>query len=292
MKYSLGALLYYWPKADIETFYRAALDSSADIIYLGETVCSKRRGMKVGDWLTLAREVAASGKQVVVSTLALLQAPSELNELKKYVENGEFLLEANDLGAVNMAAERHLPFVAGHALNCYNAYTLRLLHKQGMMRWCMPVELSRDWLQHLLNQCDELGFRHQFEVEVLSYGHLPLAYSARCFTARSENRPKDECETCCIQYPQGRQMLSQENQQVFVLNGIQTQSGYCYNLGNDLASMEGLVDIVRLSPQGLDTLAIIDRFRANQHGEQPLTLENQQDCNGYWRRVAGLELVS
>lgn len=86
-------------------------------------------------------------------------------------------------------------------------------------------------------------------------------------------------------------MLSQENQQVFVLNGIQTQSGYCYNLGNDLASMDGLVDIVRLSPQGLDTLAMIDRFRANQHGGQPLTLENQQDCNGYWRRVAGLELV-
>ncbi|ADM96852.1 U32 family peptidase [Dickeya dadantii] len=291
MKYSLGALLYYWPKADIETFYQAAAASSAEIVYLGETVCSKRRGMKVSDWLELAREIAASGKQVVISTLSLLQAPSELTELKRYVENGEFLLEANDLGAVNMAAERGLPFVAGHALNCYNAYTLRLLHKQGMMRWCMPVELSRDWLQHLLNQCDELGFRRQFEVEVLSYGHLPLAYSARCFTARSENRPKDECETCCINYPQGRQMLSQENQQVFVLNGIQTQSGYCYNLGNDLASMDGLVDIVRLSPQGLDTLAMIDRFRANQHGGQPLTLENQQDCNGYWRRVAGLELV-
>ena len=31
-------------------------------------------------------------------------------------------------------------------------------------------------------------------------------------------------------YPQGREVLSQENQQVFVLNGIQTQSGYCYNL--------------------------------------------------------------
>ncbi|SLM61787.1 MULTISPECIES: U32 family peptidase [Dickeya] len=291
MKYSLGALLYYWPKADIEAFYHAAVTSSADIIYLGETVCSKRRSMKVNDWLALARDVARSGKQVVISTLALLQAPSELNELQRYVENGEFLLEANDLGAVNMAAERGLPFVAGHALNCYNAYTLRLLHKQGMMRWCMPVELSRDWLQHLLNQCDELGFRHQFEVEVLSYGHLPLAYSARCFTARSENRAKDECETCCLNYPQGRQVLSQENQQVFVLNGIQTQSGYCYNLGNDLASMDGLVDIVRLSPQGPDTLAMLARFRANQHGEHPLVLENQQDCNGYWRRLAGLELV-
>ncbi|MBN3116860.1 U32 family peptidase [Pectobacterium brasiliense] len=291
MKYALGNILYYWPKEDVEAFYQAAVNSSADIIYLGETVCSKRRLMKVADWFNVAREVANSGKQVVISTLALLQAPSELTELKRYVENGEFLLEANDLGAVNIAAERNLPFVAGHALNCYNAYTLRVLHKQGMVRWCMPVELSRDWLQNLLNQCDELGFLHQFEVEVLSYGHLPLAYSARCFTARSEDRPKDECETCCLSYPQGRKMLSQEDQQVFVLNGIQTQSGYCYNLGNELTSMQDLVDIVRLSPNDISTPAMLDKFRANEQGNAPLTLENQADCNGYWRRVAGLELV-
>ncbi|MDA5536874.1 U32 family peptidase [Yersinia mollaretii] len=292
MKYALGAVLYYWPKTDIESFYHAAANSSADIIYLGENVCTKRREMRVGDWLALAKAVAASGKQVVISTLALLQAPSELNELKRYVENGEFLLEANDLGAVNMAAERGLPFVAGHALNCYNAYTLRILHRQGMMRWCMPVELSRDWLSNVLQQCEELGFRHQFEVEVLSYGHLPLAYSARCFTARSEDRAKDECETCCIKYPQGRKVLSQEEQQVFILNGIQTQSGYCYNLGNDLISMQGLVDIIRLSPQSIETLDVIDQFRANEQGLMPLALTDKADCNGYWRRLAGLELVS
>ncbi|CAI1804785.1 putative protease [Serratia quinivorans] len=291
MKYALGPVQYYWPKTELEEFYRQAVSSSAEIIYLGESVCTKRREMKVGDWLALAQEIARSGKQVVLSTLALLQAPSELNELKRYVENGEFLIEANDLGTVNMAAERSLPFVAGHALNCYNAYTLRLLHRQGMIRWCMPVELSRDWLAKLLEQCDELGFRRQFEVEVLSYGHLPLAYSARCFTARSEDRAKDECETCCIKYPQGRVMRSQEQQQVFVLNGIQTMSGYCYNLGNELTGMQGLVDIVRLSPQGTETLALVERFRANEQGTQPLTLTDRADCNGYWRRVAGLELV-
>lgn len=291
MKYSLGAVLYYWPKAEIERFYQAATQSEADIIYLGETVCSKRREMKVADWLDVAKQVAQSGKQVVISTLALLQAPSELNELKRYVENGDFLIEANDLGTVNMAAERKLPFVAGHALNCYNAVTLRLLHKQGMMRWCMPVELSHDWLKNVMAQCEDLGIRNKFEVEVLSYGHLPLAYSARCFTARSEDLPKDQCETCCIKYPQGRRVLSQENQQVFVLNGIQTQSGYCYNLGNNQLEMQGLVDIVRLSPESMDTLSVLSQFRANARGTQPLTLENHADCNGYWQRVAGLELV-
>jgi collagenase-like PrtC family protease len=28
-----------------------------------------------------------------------------------------------------------------------------------MMRWCMPVELSRDWLVNLLAQCEELVSR-------------------------------------------------------------------------------------------------------------------------------------
>ncbi|TCV99055.1 U32 family peptidase [Biostraticola tofi] len=291
MKYALGPLLYYWPKQETETFYLAARDSSADIIYLGENVCSKRRAMKTGDWLALAKSLSTSGKQIVISTLALIQAPSELSELKRYIDNGEFLIEANDLGMVQLAAEHHLPFVGGPALNCYNAYTLRILHRQGMMRWCMPVELSREWLQNTLQQCDELGFRHRFDVELFSYGHLPLAWSARCFTARSENRARDECETCCINYPTGRPVLTQEQQKVFVLNGIQTQSGYCYNLINEQPSMAGLVDVVRLSPQSLDTLPLIDDFRNNLQGSHPYPLARQHDCNGYWKRIAGLELV-
>lgn len=291
MNYSLGPVLWYWPHEALQDFYRAAAGSEAQIIYLGESVCSKRRATKFNDWLAMARELAAAGKQVVLSTLALLQSPSELTELKRYVDNGEFMIEASDFGAVTLANEAGLPFVAGPALNVYNAVTLELLLKMGMTRWCMPVELSRDWLVNLLNQCDELGIRDKFEVEVMSYGYLPLAYSARCFTARSENRSKDECQTCCIHYPQGRSLHTQEDQQVFVLNGIQTMSGYCYNLGNDLSSMQGLVDIVRLSPSGIDTLAVIGQFRANETGQQPLALTARGDCNGYWQRVAGLELV-
>ncbi|WP_422882306.1 U32 family peptidase [Pantoea agglomerans] len=292
MQYALGPVLWYWPIDTLEDFYQQAARSSADIIYLGEAVCSKRRATPYARWMALARELAASGKQVVLSTLALLQSPSELKELQRYVENGEFLIEANDIGTVNMAAERHLPFVAGPTLNVYNADTLQLLVKEGMTRWCMPVEMSRDWLLQLLEQCETRGIRQQFEVEVLGYGHLPLALSARCFTARSENRAKDDCETCCINYPTGRRVNSQEGQQVFVLNGIQTMSGYCYNLGNDLAGMRGQVDCIRLSPQDVTTLAEIDRFRANEDGHAPLMVAKGSDCNGYWRKLAGMTLAS
>ncbi len=106
MKYALGPVLYYWSKETLETFYQQAARSEADIVYLGEAVCSKRRATKVGDWLDMAKALAQSGKQVVLSTLALVQAASELNELKRYVENGEFMLEASDLGVVNMCAGR------------------------------------------------------------------------------------------------------------------------------------------------------------------------------------------
>ena len=54
MKYSLGPVLYYWPKETLEDFYLQAANCSADTIYLGEAVCSKRRATKVGDWIEMA----------------------------------------------------------------------------------------------------------------------------------------------------------------------------------------------------------------------------------------------
>lgn len=74
-------MLYYWPKETLEDFYQQAANCSADTIYLGEAVCSKRRATKVGDWIEMAKTLAASGKQVVLP-LALVQASSELGELE------------------------------------------------------------------------------------------------------------------------------------------------------------------------------------------------------------------
>ncbi|WNJ96106.1 U32 family peptidase [Vibrio ruber] len=291
MKYALGPLLYFWPKTDVEQFYQQAQTSSADIIYLGETVCSKRRELKTQDWLAIAQELARTGKQIVLSTMALLESRSELTVMKKYIDNGDFIIEANDVSAIHLASEQRVPFVVGPAINCYNAHTLQYFLRQGMIRWCMPVELSHSWLQQVLQQCETLGIRNAFEVEVFGYGYLPLAYSARCFTARAENRPKDECKTCCINYPNGIRVHSQEGQEVFNLNGIQTQSGYCYNLINELPGMTDSVDVVRLSPIGAQTLTTIQTFRDNETAPRPHPLDNHQ-CNGYWHRVAGLEIVT
>nr|NOI04801.1 U32 family peptidase [Vibrio anguillarum] len=94
MKYALGPLLYFWPKQEVENFYQQAINSPADVIYLGESVCSKRREIKPQHWFEIAKALSQAGKQVVISTMALLEAPSEINVMKKYIENGDFAIEA------------------------------------------------------------------------------------------------------------------------------------------------------------------------------------------------------
>jgi collagenase-like PrtC family protease len=80
-------------------------------------------------------------------------------------------------------------------------------------------------------------------------------------------------------------MLSQENQQVFVLNSIQTMSGYVYNLGNELKSMAGIVDMVRLSPMGKRRLPCSTPSR---QWTSAFAADSKQYCNGFWRRLPGL----
>jgi len=293
MKFSLGPSLFFWPKADVEAFYQQAKQSSADIIYLGETVCSKRRELKAKDWLGLGREMAQdTDKQIAISTMTLLESPAEIVTLKKLCDNGDLLVEANDLSAVQIMHDLKMPFVAGPAINCYNLSTLKVLIKQGMMRWLMPMELSGDWLKTILQQAENENIRDQFECEVFAWGHLPLAYSARCFTARSEDRPKDDCQYCCINYPQGRKMNSREGEQVFVLNGIQTMSAYQYNLINEVNQLEDMgVDIARISSDSEQAFEQLDKFRSQLLQPKVYPLNGEQECNGFWHKIAGMSVA-
>lgn len=291
MKLSLAPIGYFWPKAQVEAFYEDVARSPVDRVYLGETVCSKRRELSLDDYLDIARHLQQSGKEVVLSTLTLLEAPGELKELQRGCDQNDVLVEANDMAAVQRLSEQGRPFVAGNAINCYNPRTVRRLVELGMTTWNPPVELSREWLSDLLDDPEVQNIRDRLEVEVFAFGYLPLAYSARCFTARSEDRPKDDCQLCCINYPNGRTVYSQDNESVFTLNGIQTQSGQRYNLLNDLTSMQGLVDIVRLSPQAEGTMDWIEQFHNAIHNDPVSTEIPETDINGYWHKVEGMRHV-
>lgn len=291
MKVSLAPIGYFWSKATVQAFYEDVATSPVDRVYIGETVCSKRRELSLDDYLDMARRLQQSGKEVVLSTLTLLEAPGELKELQHACDQHDITVEANDMAAVQRLSEQGRPFVAGNAINCYNPRTVRRLVDLGMTTWNPPVELSREWLSDLLADPEVQEVRDRFDVEVFSFGYLPLAYSARCFTARSEDRPKDDCRLCCINYPNGRTVYSQDNESVFTLNGIQTQSGQRYNLLNDLDSMRGLVDVVRLSPQAEGTMAWIEQFHNAIHNDPISTEIPESDINGYWHKLEGMRHV-
>lgn len=282
MKISLGPLLYFWPAEKMRALYRDVAASPVDIVYLGESVCSKRREFRREDWMEMAALLADAGKEVVLSSLVLLEAESEMNAMRSLCENGRFAIEANDIGVAYMASELGVPFIGGHTLNVYNTRTLATWARLGMTRWLPPLELSRDGVSAILAAWPaDVPLP---ETEVFAWGRLPLAHSARCYTARARNLPKDQCEFACIEYPDGVPLYTQEHQGLFQINGIQTQSRHHCNLLNQNEDMaQRGVDIMRISLSHETDLQKIQQLRDRLGGQAVrVPVADSESCNGYW----------
>jgi collagenase-like PrtC family protease len=223
-----------------------------------------------------------------------MESEADLRAQRRFVADGRFLLEANDMGAVNMVAG-HAPFVAGAHLNIYNARTLAFFASLGANRWVPPVEMTRASLAAILAERPA-----GVATEVFAYGRLPLAFSARCFTARHYDLPKDDCRFCCLEHPSGLELATREREPFLVLNGIQTQSYRVLNLADALPDMRAIgVDAVRLSPQPERMEEVIAAFRAALEGVAPAVVAAMLDttlpapaCNGYWHGRPGLDHVA
>ena len=290
MNLSLGPLLYYWSRDDVLAFYDEAKNWPVARVYLGESVCSRRHLLRLPDWLALAEQLAAAGKEVVLSSQTLIESESDLKTLRRMVADGRFRVEANEWGAVRLLSEAGVPFVAGHTLNIYNPETLDVLAGLGAQRWLPPVEMSRDALASLLERAPA-----GIETEVFVYGRLPLAYSARCFTARHYNLPKDDCQFRCLDHPDGLALATREGEPFLTLNGIQTQSAGVYNLIGELPALrEFNITSLRLSPQSHHMGRVADAFQAALRGEQTAAnglarIMPGPAVDGYWHGRAGLE---
>ena len=292
MKLALGPLHYYWPRDRVVAFYGEAARWPVSIVYLGETVCSRRHELRLADWLEIGERLAAAGKEVVLSTFELIETEADLRQMRSVVGNGRFRVEANDMGAVHLLSGR-APWIAGPFLNIYNADTLALFASLGATRWIAPVELPGAALGAVLAEAPA-----GMETEVFAWGRLPLAASARCFTARYHNLTKDHCDYRCLDDPEGLVVRTQDDEAFLVLNGVQTQSARAQSLMPHFDECRQLaVDVLRLSPQPQHMEQIVQLFdavnrdAASRHEAQAEleTLATHGTCEGYWRGRPGME---
>ena len=294
-KISLAPISYFWTKEQILDFYNEVAETPVDIIYIGETICSKRRSLNFQDWIDLGKTLKSKGKEVVLSTMTLLEADSDLKTLQKLCNEEGFSIEANDFAAIDQLAEAGKPFITGPSINIYNSRSLSFLAKKGLKRWTLSVELSKDMLK-LLQAERPAGV----ETEVFAWGRIPLAYSARCFTARAHNLPKDDCQYRCLNDPDGMLLKTREDEAFLCINGIQTQSALSCNLLDEIQALKELeVDVLRISPQSHFTPQIIQAFYDRLQGDDNASLTeeaeswaNSGSCNGYWHGGAGMDKIT
>lgn len=262
---SIGPVLYYWSRQELMQFYAQVAESSAGSVVLGEVVCSRRHEMKTPDWLALARDLRATGKEVVLATQALIESEADIRTLRRIVDQGEFMVEAGDASAINILTEMQASFSLGPHINVYSKQALREYVKLGAKRWVAPIELSLAAIAGI--HADEAAL----PTEAFAYGRMPLAFSARCFTARHHRLSKDQCEFKCGDDDDGLLLSTSDGRPFLVLNGIQTQSAAQQCLITERTELLAAgITRLRLSPASKDFRQVIEAFEhvMNRGGDE------------------------
>ncbi|NGZ06184.1 MAG: U32 family peptidase [Magnetococcales bacterium] len=296
MKISIGPVLFEWGRSALKGFWqRMAFESDADVLYLGEVVCSKRQSLSLSDLESLVHELAPSGKELVLSTLGLVMSEEEQQALQRLHElavGWNVKLEANDMAGIGVAEGYAL--VAGPHVNVYNPATLDFLQEVGVVRMVFPVELPADSMVGMVRSARV----KPVEFELFAHGRLPLTFSARCYTARAFRLSKANCQYKCGDFPDGMITRTQEGEGLLAMNGVQTMSEKVYTLIADVPRLPGLgIDLVRISPQSQHMVEIVAIWRATLDGrmdpEEALIKLGELNggepfCNGYFHNQPGM----
>lgn len=252
---TLGPVLFNWKPEVLRDFYFRMADARhIDTVHVGEVVCSKRTPFFEPFIPEVVERLGAAGKQVVLSSLALIMNDRELNQARDLAADSELLVEANDISVAALMKGR--PFVAGPLLNIYNEGTRATLEAMGAVRVCLPAELAADAIVAVAE-----GARA--EIEIQAFGRLPLAISARCYAARARNLTKDGCQYVCADDTDGMAVETLDEVPFLAVNGTQTMSYHHMSLLGEVAELarRGITRF-RLWPHSVDMDAVAGLFRA------------------------------
>ena len=287
----LGPMLFNRPPATLHDLYaRIADETDIDVVHLGEVVCAKRMPFIDPHLPAIVDRLRRAGKQVVISTLALVQGARETALVRDLTAGDDWLIEANDMAAIHGLAGR--PHVVGPHVNVYNPASLACLAALGAIRVCLPAELPMAGIAALA------AARGPAAIEVQVFGRAPLAISARCYHARAHGLHKDGCRYVCGQDPDGMPVDTVDGQPFLAVNGLQTLSYGCLELSGWIGDLRAAgVTAFRLSPHDLDMVALARLYRAVIDGRmtgpeaaaaiRPL-LGGMPPINGFLAGTAGM----
>jgi O2-independent ubiquinone biosynthesis protein UbiV len=167
VKISIGALAGNWTRSRTMAFYDAVALSSADIVYIGSTINSATAGLQKRDCLAVARELAAAGKEVVLSVRA---AAGELDadSSSAWIADSTLPVEVSDVRTLQMLAAK-VPLVIGKGVPCASRATLMQLVGLGAKRWVTPA-VCRGEVVNMLTYAGDAGC--EIEQPVLSPRHF------------------------------------------------------------------------------------------------------------------------
>ncbi|KLK92966.1 protease [Microvirga vignae] len=292
MKLTLGPVLYNWePDAWRDFYFRIADEAPVDAVCVGEVVCSKRLPFFQDPVPEVVERLASAGKEVLLSSLALVTLGRERKQTASLAREADLLVEVNDITGLTHLDGR--PHAIGPYVNVYNEATLSWLARNGARRVCLPPELPASSIEALAKCCPDV------ELEVWSFGRVPLAISARCYHARLHKLTKDNCQFVCGKDPDGLPTDTLDGQSFLAVNGVQTLSATYANLIENIADLADMgVVSCRLSPQAVDMVAVARIFRDVADGKLgpeeaqhalELVCDGTTFSNGFFKGACGAE---
>jgi O2-independent ubiquinone biosynthesis protein UbiV len=255
---TLGPVQFNWkPETWPDFYFRIADEAPIDVVYLGETICSKRGIFFEPHYEAVAARLKAAGKIVVFSTLAEVMLKLDRQMVERVCALQDELVEVNDVSALTGLQGR--PHHIGPFMNVYNEETVAFLARRGASNFCLPPEMPAVSVGALCDRISTLNVT----VEVQVFGRISLALSARCYHARAHGRTRDSCQFVCENDPDGLELQTLDGESFLAINGMQTLSYEYLNLISSLDELQTMgVSRFRLSPHSCDMAEIASVFRS------------------------------
>lgn len=270
----LGPVLFNWaPDVWRDFYFRMADEAPLDEICVGEIVCSKRSPFIAGHLEAVCERILKAGKRLTLCAPILPTLARERNvavDLMALAEafGGKTLVEANDLGAVNVLAAAGARFRVGPFVNVYNEGTLAWLAAQGAVSVSLNAELPLTAMAAIGKAATRAGAALEAQI----FGRMPLAISARCYHARAHNLHKDGCQFVCGEDPDGMDVATLDGAPFLAVNGTQTMSHAWADLSAELPALKAAgVSRFRLSPQSCDMVTVTEAYRDALDGKAALS---------------------